>query len=52
MWDVIFSLYLAWDLFSLSVAISQNKNDENAMKLAFAFLRGLIIDRAVPTGCM
>ena len=52
MWVIIFFLYLAWDLFSLSVAIMQNKNNEKAIKLAFAFLKVLIIYIAVPTGCM
>ena len=46
------SLYLAWDLFSLSRAIIQNKSNEYAVELAFAFLRALIIDTAVPKGCM
>ena len=46
------SLYLAWDLFSLSRAIIQNKSDEYAVELAFASLRALIIYTAVPKGCM
>lgn len=35
----ILSFYLAWDLFSLSIDIIQNKSKENAIELAFAFFK-------------
>lgn len=45
------SPYLASDLFSLSIVIMQNKRNENAIELASAFLRVLIIYTVVPKGC-
>lgn len=48
----ILSLYLAWDLFSLSIAIIQNQSNEYAVELVFALLRVLIIYTVVPKGCM